>query len=176
MAGDSISFAMDLTSISGIQDLISTDQNKVKSIFEKLLYVFYSPAIQYHRDMPVTGGISLSVARINDEVFESMYQKLSDEPLIVNYYDDTTVNGKINVKRSGFMLTSITYDKRWHIYVNGTEQPSVKLMGSLLGLPLDKGEYQIELKYKPDPTGWTYIFCIAALVFLGFTSRPHAKS
>jgi len=108
----------------------------------------------------------LYVARINDDTFAEMFGKLQAEMLKVSYYDDTTVRGAITVKEKGLMFMSIPFDKRWRVYVNGAGRPAVKVMDAFLGLPLDEGDYQIELKYQPVAVNWMYAVSALALVYL----------
>ena len=127
---------------------------------------FYNPVPPRMPNIATQGSVVLWAARINDGAFTAMYDKLSDEPLVVRYHDDTTIKGDITAKNGGLMFTSIPFDRRWHIYVDGIERPAVKVMDALLGLPLDEGSFQIEMKYEPDRLGWTYILSFAALAYL----------
>jgi uncharacterized membrane protein YfhO len=107
----------------------------------------------------------LRMARINDDMFLEMYETLSNNPFRVHYYDDTTVKGEISVDQAGLMFTSIPYDRRWSIYVNGIERPAVVVMDALLGVHLEEGEYQIEMKFRQYPIGWTFFLSAGALLF-----------
>lgn len=133
------------------------------------------------------------VYRLDDEVFDDGLSKLkSNGTLDVTSVSDTDIKGKIKVNNSGIMYTSIPYEKGWSVYVNGEKQNAIAVCnntynetgvkthdGSMLGIRLDKGEYEIELKYSPE--GFTAgivisLISLAAFIALIIYNRRRAKS
>lgn len=95
-----------------------------------------------------TGSFRVYAASFSDEVFDKVYKQLDDEILTVKDYDSTYVNGTINVQNDGIMFTSIPYDEGFTVYVDGQKTDIVPIGdGGLLGVPLTKGQHQIEFKY-----------------------------
>lgn len=85
------------------------------------------------------------------ENFEKHQGELAKQQLIVNEWKQGYVKGIVNViddKR--LMFTSIPYDPGWHIYIDGEETETVRLVnGAFLGVFLpNAGEHEIELKYE----------------------------
>lgn len=133
------------------------------------------------------------VYRLDDEAFDEGLEKLrSNGTLDVTSVSDTEIKGNIKVNHGGIMYTSIPYEKGWSVYVNGEKQDAAAVCnntynengvkthaGSMLGIRLDEGEYEIELKYSPE--GFTAgivisIVSLAAFIALIIYNRRRAKS
>ena len=57
------------------------------------------------------------------------------------------LSGSANFKNDGYLVFSISYDDNWKIFVSGKERKKEKILGCFLGVKLEKGEYDIALKY-----------------------------
>lgn len=66
----------------------------------------------------------------------------------IKFFSNNLIKGNINVKDDGFLFFSIPYDKGWHIRVDGIEKHLDKANIMFMGLPILKGEHNIELYYK----------------------------
>lgn len=133
------------------------------------------------------------VYRLDDKVFDEGIEKLRHNgTLDITSVSDTDIKGKIKVNNSGIMYTSIPYEKGWSVYVNGEKKNALEVCnntynesgikthdGSMLGIRLDEGEYEIELKYSPE--GFTAgiiisVVCLSAFVILIIVNRRRKKS
>lgn len=133
------------------------------------------------------------VYRLDDGVFDEGIEKLRHNgTLDITSVSDTDIKGKIKVNNSGIMYTSIPYEKGWSVYVNGEKKNALEVCnntynengikthdGSMLGIRLDEGEYEIELKYSPE--GFTAgiiisVVCLSAFVILIIFNRRRKKS
>ncbi len=93
------------------------------------------------------GNISVIDFKIKDLKDEPKKNKLQSME-VVNFSGDS-IFGKINAENSGVMLFQIPYDKGWNAYVNG-QKVDIKLVDfGLMGIDINKGEYNIELRYIP---------------------------
>ena len=61
---------------------------------------------------------------------------------------DEDINGYINMKENGYFVTSIPYDKGFTIKVNGRVVEYEKVNKAFIGLPITKGDKEIEISYK----------------------------
>ena len=164
-AGDRITVSLRIANMLDFADSLELTQWRDESFWKRILHIFYNPNPPDLPNISMNGSVILRVARINDDLFQEMHETLSNNPFVVQFYDDTTVRGEIAVEQAGLMFTSIPYDRRWDIYVNGIEQPAVMVMDALLGLHLDEGVYQIDMKFRQYPIGWTFFLSAGALLY-----------
>ncbi len=99
------------------------------------------------------GYISLYGVTLNDLSFKKGYKQLKKDSLKVTRFDDTEIEGTINVSESGILYTSINYDTGWSVYIDGEEVKSESLhaiSGALLGVDITEGKHTITFKYIPE--------------------------
>ena len=60
------------------------------------------------------------------------------------------IKGNIKVEEDGILFLSILYDKDLDVYVDGEKVEKIKLLDAFIGVELDKGNYKIEVRYKPN--------------------------
>ncbi len=86
---------------------------------------------------------------------------------ITNYYNDSHFIGEINLEEEGLLLTTISNDKGWNIYVDGKKTKQTNINNALLALELDKGQHTIEFKYTvPGLKTGTTITLITLIIIL----------
>jgi uncharacterized membrane protein YfhO len=83
--------------------------------------------------------------------------------LTINYYDDTNVKGIITADKDGLLLTSIPYDKGWHVLVDSIEVTPVAFEDALISLDLSQGTHTIEFNYEPQGLAIGKIISISSL-------------
>jgi hypothetical protein len=66
----------------------------------------------------------------------------------------------------------------WKVYVNGEETEAIEVNGAFIGILLEPGEYEVELRYRPDSllygaviSSVFVLFCILSLL-IGRRKRP----
>ena len=96
------------------------------------------------------GSGKIMVYAMDKTVFESMYEKLADEPFVITEFSDTNIKGTINALNDGLMYLSIPYEKGWSVYVDGQKQELVEVFDAMSGVELSAGEHEIELRYTPE--------------------------
>jgi uncharacterized membrane protein YfhO len=95
-------------------------------------------------------SLQLYAYGFNFNTFENVYNSLKSQSFNVKEFDDTYVKGTVTAKEDGLLYTSIIYDKGWSAYVDGKEVQITSLKDALIMIPVDEGEHEIELKYRPD--------------------------
>ena len=102
---------------------------------------------------------------LNIEKLEEITNKLNKEELTIEKSTGNYIKAKIKVEENNKILyTSIPYDKGFEIKVNNKKTTPIKIFDTLIGLELDKGEYEIELKYTPRGLKLGTIMSIFGLV------------
>ncbi|WP_278903209.1 YfhO family protein [Dolosigranulum pigrum] len=109
----------------------------------------------------------LSIHELNKELFTETLsnQKMFQEEIFMHSY----IKGKIEATEDGsYMLTSIPYDKNWQLKIDGKKVDTVKLLDTLLGIPLKVGQQTIELTYRPTSLLIGAVVSVVALISIIF--------
>ncbi len=118
-------------------------------------------------------------AYYNQEEFEKVYDILSKNQMDIIEFKNGYVKGQISVNEDNKVLfTSIPYDEGWEIRVNNNKvEPIMLLDNAFIGIPLSKGEYDLEFKYNVP--GLATGICIAlasfCLLMIAFAINPKVK-
>ncbi len=107
-------------------------------------------------------------AYYNRDEFIQVYEKLKQGQMNVIDYDNGYVLGQIHVSEDHKTLfTSIPYDEGWEISVNGEKREPVPLLdGAFIGLPLEKGDYEIEFHYHVPGLSMGIMITLISFLFL----------
>ncbi|WP_191090728.1 YfhO family protein [Niallia endozanthoxylica] len=81
--------------------------------------------------------------------FQKRMKEMREQAFQVTDYSDTTMKGTITAKTDNMLFFSIPYDRGWNAKVNGEKVPVEKL-GGFLGLKLENGTHDVELKFIPE--------------------------
>jgi len=96
----------------------------------------------------------------NDYFIDVMH--LKKDTMAITRFSQNHINGTIDLDSAKMLFFSIPYDKGWHAVVDGKEvQPLVCNIG-FIGLFIEKGRHEVELKYTPS-----YFFLTLMLTFGG---------
>ncbi len=101
-------------------------------------------------DEKANGVADIMVYALDKNLFEQMYEKLSDEPLIITEFSDTKIKGTVNALEDGILYLSIPYEKGWSVWVDGEKQELVKVMDAMSGVKVSSGAHEIKLRYIPE--------------------------
>lgn len=115
---------------------------------------------------PQTGYTNLYLSKMDESVFMDVYEEYSKNSLNVTYYDDTTIRGSIKVEKDGILFTSIPYDKRWSVYINGEKAMPINLFNAYIGIPIKTGNYDIEFRYTFNAAKIALAISLIALFIL----------
>lgn len=105
----------------------------------------------------------------NENNFKQAYDKLNQNPFEIEYFNSTTIKGKINASEDGMMFTSIPYDEGWSIKVDSIEVEPIAFRKALISVNLSKGEHDIEFNYVPKGLKVGGIISASSVVLLLFS-------
>lgn len=137
--------------------------------------------IAYDSESSQEGTVTAYAYGMDMEAWERAYAKLDDETLRVSEHSDTKIAGTIDVKESGYFVTSIPYEKGWTLKVDGKEAEPELFGDAFLAAPLSAGEHKIEMTYLPDGfvPGVLVSLCgigiLAALCFVRKRTPPGSR-
>lgn len=66
--------------------------------------------------------------------------------------EDNVIRGKIHVKKDGWFITSIPYDKHFKIYIDGKETEIQKVNTAFLGCKIESGNHEVKIIYHAPGT------------------------
>lgn len=95
------------------------------------------------------GPMYVNAYRMDLAAFHEVYESLSQTLMVVDSYDNTTVNAHIEISQPGLLLTSIPADEGWTVLVNNEKVTYTEFGDALIALPLyQSGYYDIQFQYK----------------------------
>jgi len=87
-----------------------------------------------------------------DEVLQN---SINNNKFILNEVNNTGLTGNVDFKEDGYLVFSIPYDENWQIKVNGRIVKTESINKTFLATRLNKGVYDIEIKYNPPSSTYT---------------------
>lgn len=66
--------------------------------------------------------------------------------------EDNVIQGTIHVKKDGWFITSIPYDKHFKIYIDGKETEIQKVNTAFLGCKIESGNHEVKIIYHAPGT------------------------
>ncbi|MCM1545052.1 MAG: YfhO family protein, partial [Ruminococcus sp.] len=98
-----------------------------------------------------SGNVKLYAYTVDDSILNKGYEKLSDEAMSIEKFEDTVIEGTITAKANRTIYTSIPFDYGWTIYIDDKPvdmKDMIKLGNAFLGVNVAKGNHKIRFEYK----------------------------
>ena len=90
--------------------------------------------------------------------------------------EDNVIQGTIHVKKDGWFITSIPYDKHFKIYIDGKETEIQKVNTAFLGCKIESGNHELKIIYHaPGTTTGKILSLIGIAGFLLVLVREKRK-
>lgn len=114
-----------------------------------------------------TGTVEAQVYTCPDSAYMEVHDILARNQLENVVVDGNQISGKIHVDHAGTLLFSMPHDPGWHVLVNGQETETYKVGDTLLGIHLDEGDFDIQMKFVPlGLTPGSILSLVCAALFL----------
>lgn len=95
----------------------------------------------------------LDTIYVDSNDFDEISQLLKSDTVSVleniQYYNNQ-LSGYVYSDDQSFMVISLPYDSGWKVFINGKEVKSYKVNGGFIGIPIQKGDNQIEMYFTPE--------------------------
>lgn len=118
----------------------------------------------------VNGYVSLYGVILDNESFINGYEQLKADSLNVTKFDETEIEGTINVSEDGVLYTSINSDSGWSVYIDGEKVDEDDILtvgdGALLAVNITKGQHTVRFKYVPEGLTIGVLISIVSLIML----------
>lgn len=91
--------------------------------------------------------------RLNDAVFQEVYDTLSEHTMILKEWTDTVIAGEIHMERGGRLVLSVPDDPGWALTVDGKPAEYTDFCGAFVSVVLPEGDHSIKLRYTTPYLG-----------------------
>ena len=89
--------------------------------------------------------------QLDEDKLAQVCESLKEHSLEITEFEETALEGTVNAQKEGQLLfTTIPEENGWTITVNGRKVKPEKTLGSLIAIPLEKGENKICMSFAPD--------------------------
>jgi hypothetical protein len=102
------------------------------------------------------------------ERLKSETEKLKTDSFTISSFKEDNFNGKILIDKTKVLFFSILYDKNWKLKINGIDFPTQIVNCGFTGILLNKGEYNVEMKYIRERDSLIYTFANWIFIILAF--------
>ena len=154
------------TKIDNIKLRYGSEDKTFKTIKKKyILDLGYHEASSYLTLTSENGeDLNLVVYSVDEDVLGKFTDKLSQETMTVDSYDETHMNGHITVTTPGELVLSIPYEPGWTLLVDGKEATMDLFEDTMISTYLTEGEHTIALSYYPEGFNAGILITVISLV------------
>lgn len=111
------------------------------------------------------GNVEIYAAVYNDAVFDSAYNELKTEPLMLTSFSDTEFEGTVTAASDGILFTSIPWSKGWSVNVDGAKAETMSIGGDgLIGVKIPAGTHTIHFSYHTPGLAAGAVLSIAGVI------------
>ena len=158
------------TKIDNIKLRYGSEDKTFKTIKKKyILDLGYHEAGSYLTLTSENGeDLNLVVYSVDEDVLGKFTDKLSQQTMTVDSYDETHMNGHITVTTPGELVLSIPYEPGWTLLVDGKEAAIDLFEDTMISTYLTEGKHTIALSYYPEGfNAGILITVISLVIFIG---------
>ena len=123
--------------------------------------------------------LNLTAYKINEPVLADFVSQLNRQTMTVDHYNETSLNGQIDITTPGHLVLSIPYDPGWTLYVDGEKTDMDLFEETFISIALETGSHTIALRYFPKGLIAGVIVSVLSLLLfaaLYYIARLLAKS
>ncbi|WP_435357335.1 YfhO family protein [Emticicia sp. SJ17W-69] len=134
------------------------------------------------KDFKEVKSVTLPPEGITLEALKNWTDKAKQDTLQIKEFSPNLIKGDIQMGISKILFLAIPHDKGWSATVDGKNVTIEKVDAGLMGILLDRGKHQIELKFEPPYVRegtYVSIFSIliwgAGIVFFSLRKKKEEK-
>lgn len=94
-----------------------------------------------------SGTITLHAAQFSYEIWNQVYERLSQNPLEVSEWRDGYLRGSVEADPGQILFLSIPKDEGWSVFLDGQRVEPEEVLHAFIAIPMTAGRHDIELKY-----------------------------
>ena len=121
----------------------------------------------------VSENMKICCYTINSDALDIVTEKFASNPLQVTSYDSSHLKGTADFTESGYLFTSIPYDKGWTVRIDGKKTAAEPAYGAMMSVPVTAGHHEITFSYEPPGLkAGLIITCFAAADYAAIFLLP----
>lgn len=113
-------------------------------------------------------NMKIHIYRFDQTAMQQAYESLSRQTMVVDRYNDTTVEAHISVATPGKLVISIPYEEGFTLYVDGKKTEIETFADTMIAVTLPEGEHTIKLKFFPKGFKGGIVVSILSCCLWGF--------
>ncbi|MCI8514362.1 MAG: YfhO family protein [Lachnospiraceae bacterium] len=126
-------------------------------------------------------SVSAVAYQLNEDAYQKAMNKLAEQSLVVDRYDDTSLAGHVTAREDGCLLVTIPFEEGWTVKVDGSEVEPQSWMDAYFAIPLKAGSHSIEFSFVPAglaigaKISFGSLLLLIAVSLIGFRFRKYQK-
>jgi uncharacterized membrane protein YfhO len=112
------------------------------------------------------GCCGLNLYYLDEEAWETAYQKLASQGLKVTSFHNTEVKGEIKMNQSGMVFASIPQDGGWEVLCDGKKIDTQTVGEALLCFKVPEGEHKLVFRYHVNGFAVGFMLSLSSLTAL----------
>ncbi|WLD93926.1 YfhO family protein [Alkalihalobacillus sp. AL-G] len=115
--------------------------------------------------------------RINTKNFSKYVNQIDRDAFTITELKGNKMKAHITINEEDQLLfLSIPWDEGWRISIDGEKVKPIKVLGAFMGIPLEKGKYELQMTFIPKGfLAGSFITCISLLIFSVIILRERKK-
>ncbi len=109
---------------------------------------------------------TLALSKFTYPMLDSLRKDLMKDTLVIQFFSETKISGKIDMSQTGILYLSIPRDKAWKISVDGKKRAPILLFNGMTGILIEKGEHEVEMFYQHRFLGTGVSLSMAGMVLV----------
>lgn len=93
------------------------------------------------------GCFGLNMYSLDQNVWNTVYNKLSSEQLQMTYAGNTKIKGEIDLAQDSLVFASIPQDGGWSVYCDGRKAETEMVCGNMLAASIPAGHHELTYRY-----------------------------
>ncbi|MDO4476168.1 MAG: YfhO family protein [Lachnospiraceae bacterium] len=102
-----------------------------------------------------------------DSALEAVNRVLAQSQLEDVTLTGDSLTGRVQVQRSGVLMITVPFEKNWAALVDGEAAEIEPIAGTFMGIRLEEGEHEIELRYHPAGFNLGMILTLVSALLAG---------
>ncbi|MGN1147079.1 MAG: YfhO family protein, partial [Lachnospiraceae bacterium] len=98
-------------------------------------------------------SLTIRVYRLSEETLQEAIRVLGEQPFEPTSYTADSLTGTIKTEKEGYLVLSVPFEPGWTILVDGVETEYEEFAGTMLAVPLTRGNHVVEMHYRIYGTG-----------------------
>ena len=123
-------------------------------------------------------NLNLSAYKLDESALGKLIRLLNQQTMTVDKYDETSLEGHIDVSFAGQLVLAVPYDPGWTLYVDGAKTDIDLFEDTFISMYLAEGTHSIALRYFPKGlTAGCVLSAVCVLLFaaLCYTERLYRR-